>query len=490
MMTELLIVCSLIWVPVLLYQIGQRGFLILIVWLFIAPVASNVVNRPGSNPFLEISAVEEASVKPEKRGRGYITRETTIRLGELLEPNRLLFGAYLLVFGLHAFTLRRLPVPLDRTEKWMAVFSLILVASALLQSRRTAFSLRVATDAFIVPFLSYMVARRFVTTEDRLGKLMKVMGYMGFYVVLICFIERVIHPSITYRLSGPFPKRDALYIVMMVVFFAVLIDWVSSIWQDKKRVLPYGIQICVLTLVPVIVFFTWTRGIWLGFLLGIWTFAFLGRKLVMWRPKLLIIGLVLFLFPVTVLGVQELLGTEEVYSRVANIRNVYGRLATYRIMVNEMSNNPVFGIGLNNVRDLLAEEKESAYGMRSYAFSHNSYLSLGTELGAIGIIAYLVVVGSMVGAGVRIHRMGKHPQDRWRGIGVVAIMIAYLIPAAFDSTLYQAWVSHVYVFAYLGAIAGLYFQEPLDKPVIQSRQSRDSAVLTSSGVPREARNSL
>jgi len=490
MMTGLLIVCSLIWVPVLLYQIGQRGFLILIVWLFIAPVASNVVNRPQANPFLRVSTVEDAGVDRKQQGEAYIRGETTIRLGELLEPNRLLFGAYLLVFGLHAFTLRRLPVPLDRTENWMAVFSLILVASALLQSTRTAFSLRVATDAFIVPFLSYMVARRYVSTEDSLGKLIKVVGYLGFYVVLICFIERWIHPSITYRLSGPFPKRDALYIVMMVVFFAALVDWLISSSRDRKSVLPYGVQICLLASTPLIVLFTWTRGVWLGFLLGIWTFAFLGRNLVMWRRKLLILGLVLGLLPVAVVGFQQALGEEEVYSRVANIRNIYGRLATYRIMMNEMSSNPVFGIGLNNVRDLLAEEKESAYGMRSYSVSHNSYLSLGTELGAIGIVAYLVVVGSIVGTGVRIHRMGKYPQDRWRGIGVVAIMIAYLIPAAFDSTLYQTWVSHVYVFVYVGAIAGLYCQKPLEKPVIQSRQSRESAVLTPSAVAREARNSL
>ena len=480
MITEVLVACLLlIWLPILLREINQRGFLILLIWLFVAPIASNVVNRPGSNPFLEISAVEEAGVKPEKSGQGYITRETTVRMRELLEPNRLIFGAYLVVFLLTAVRIKKLAVPLDRTEKWMAVFSLLLVASALLQSRRTAFGLRVAADAFIIPFVSYGIARRLVITEDRLRKLTQGIAYMGLYVILICVIERLAHPSVTHRLSGPFDKRDGLYIVLMVVFFAVLIDWVSSISQDKERVLPYGFQIGVLTLVPVIVFFTWTRGIWLGFLLGIWTFAFLGRKLVMWRPKLLIIGLVLFLFPVTVLGVRELLGTEEVYSRVANIRNVYGRLATYRIMVNEMSNNPVFGIGLNNVRDVLAEEKESAHGMRSYAFSHNSYLALATELGAVGILVYLAVAVSLLRTGLRVFRMGRNAQDRWRGIGIIAIMVAYLIPPAFDSTLYQPWVSHIYVYVYAGGMAGVYGLEWLRRPVRANQGESGTAAYSS-----------
>jgi O-antigen ligase len=482
--TEVLVACLLlIWLPILLREINQRGFLILLIWLFVAPIASNVVNRPGSNPFLEISAVEEAGVKPEKSGQGYITRETTVRMRELLEPNRLIVGAYLVVFLLTAVRIKKLAVPLDRTEKWMAAFSLLLVASALLQSRRTAFGLRVASDAFIVPFLSYAVARRLVITEDRFRKISQVLGYMGFYVIVICFVERLVETDIMHRLSGPFDRRDALYIVMMVVFFAVLIEWIITGLRGQEGVIPYGVQICVLTLAPVAILFTWTRGPWLGFLLGIWTFAFLGRKLVMWRPKLLIIGLVLLVFPVTVLGVQELLGTEEVYSRVANIRNVYGRLATYRIMVNEMSNNPVFGIGLNNVRDLLAEEKESVYGMRSYAFSHNSYLALATELGAVGILVYLAMAVSLLRTGLRVFRMGKNAQDRWRGIAVTAIMVAYLIPPAFDSTLYQAWVSHIYVYVYAGGIAGVYGLEWLRRPV-RANQGESGTAAYSSALTR------
>jgi len=481
MMTELLIVCLLIWVPVLLYQIGQRGFVILLIWLFVAPIASNLVERPSSNPFLQISAAEEEDSKPKRRRDAYITGETTVRMRELLEPNRLIFGAYLLVFLLAALKMKKLPVPLDRTEKWMAFFSVLLVASALLQSRRTAFGLRVATDAFIVPFVAYMVARRFVTTEDRLGKLMKVMGYMGSYVVLICFIERMIHPGIIYRLSGPFDKRGALFIVIMVVFFAVFIDWVSSNSTDRKRVLPYAIQIGVLALVPVIVLFTWTRGIWLGFLLGIWSFAFLGRSMVMWRPKLLIFGLALLLLPVTVLGVQEFLGAEEVYSRVANTRTIYSRFETYRVMTGEMFRNPMFGIGLNNIRDVLFEKRHMmSSGIRSYYVSHNSYLSLLVELGVVGIVGYLGIMATIFRTGLQVFRMGKHARDRWRGIAVIAIMLAYLVPAAFDTTLYQTWVPHVYVFVYFGAIAGLYFPKPSTKATesMKPGETRASVVAT------------
>jgi len=450
--TELLIICLLIWFPVLLYQIKHRGFVILVIWLFVAPVASNVVNRPQANPFLEISA------EGKDTRTVYITGEATIRLRELLEPSRLLFGAYLVVFLLSAVKRSGRPLALDKTEKWMVVFSVVLLASALLQSRRTAFGLHVASDAFVVPFLAYGVARRLVTTEDRFRKLTQVIGWMGVYLIIISIIERLAHADIAYRLRGPFDFRDALYIAMMVVFFTVLIESVGTSSQGQKRVIPYGIQICVLSLAPVIIFLTWTRGPWLGFLLGIWTFAFLGSKLVTLRPKLLALGLLLGLLPVAFLGFQELLGVGEVYSRVANTPNIYRRFATYEVMIEEMSSNPVFGIGLNNMRDVLWEKKrqQTSYGVRAYTVSHNSYLALAGELGAMGLLAYLAILASIFRTGRRVFRMGKHPQECWRGIGVIAIMVAYLIPAAFDTTLYRPWLPPIYVFVYFGGVAGLY----------------------------------
>ena len=50
MLDMLLILCALIWIAILLHQIAHRSFAVMAVWLFIAPVASNVVNSPNHNP--------------------------------------------------------------------------------------------------------------------------------------------------------------------------------------------------------------------------------------------------------------------------------------------------------------------------------------------------------------------------------------------------------------------------------------------------------
>jgi hypothetical protein len=119
-------------------------------------------------------------------------------------------------------------LPFDRTEPWMAVFSLILVSSVFLQSNRLAFGLRITTDSFLVPFLGYYFARRLVTSEDRFHQLIRVLGCVGCYLICLSLIEFLMEPSLQYRIRGPFRHRDLLYTIVMVTFFMVLLDLLRS----------------------------------------------------------------------------------------------------------------------------------------------------------------------------------------------------------------------------------------------------------------------
>ena len=112
----------------------------------------------------------------------------------------------------------------------MGIFALSCVANVLLKSNRLAYGLRVATDAFIVPFLAYFVTRRLVTSQASLHKLIRVVCYMGSYIIVIGLIERLVRLSrLRYRLSGPFGgETNALYVTMAVVFFMALVDMVWS----------------------------------------------------------------------------------------------------------------------------------------------------------------------------------------------------------------------------------------------------------------------
>jgi O-antigen ligase len=450
MLTVLAVLTALIWLPILCYQITQRGVVVLILWLFLAPVASNLVSRPGMNPLF---GLQQHKLRSEN---AYLTAPTTITTGELLDPTRCLVLLFLVLLPLHTLLTRQRLTPLDRTEWWMGVFTLLLLASALLQSRRMAYGLRIATDAFIVPFLGYYIARRLVTTEGRFFQLTRAIGYMGGYLIVIALIERMLHPDFFYRLQGPFAHRDHLYMILLVVFAMVGLELARQrVSSQSRRAIPRSIARCVLYGVPVIILLTWTRGNWLGFLLGLWICTLLGYRLLHVSQRLRLLSLVLLLVPIVLLSLSVFIPSHVVEERLGESGTVQARFATWQLAIHEGLKQPLLGIGLNNLRDILGAAVLRMPTLRNLTAPHNCYLSILVELGVVGLFAYLMLIVSLLRTGIRLYRTGSTAQTQWRGIAILFLLTAHFIPAFFSTILYNPVVSHVYVFACIGAIAGL-----------------------------------
>jgi O-antigen ligase len=459
MLVALLIISALIWIPLLFHQIVQRGFLVLLIWLVVAPILSNLIETPGRNPLFPDPPPDEAVAQSPTRTRqtagGYFSQPATITVQELLEPTRLLFGAFFLFLLGRSLILNKRVLLLDQTETWMLIFCLIALANVILLSNRLAFSARIAIDAFVVPFVAYFTARRFVPDEARFKQFIRAMAYLGCFLTILCLIERLLHPELQHRVQGPFVGRDYLYMVVMVIFFMVAVDGLLQWFRSQPSVLPRWIHYFVGFGSPVIILLTLTRGNWAGFLAGLWIFAFLTRKLLRRRQKLVTVGLSIGLLPIILFSALELSQTELLSGRVANINTIESRLTTYKLVLEAASKNPVFGIGLNNLRDFLRMESHFVEG-RMLGTAHSSYLAILAELGIVGLIAYLSIMWSIYRAGLRIFRAEQGLKDKCWGAGVVAMLTAYLVPAFFTNIAYSPLLIHVYLFACIGAIAGRY----------------------------------
>jgi O-antigen ligase len=454
MLTILLLLCLLIWFVVFLQQIVRRGFLVLLLWLLVAPVALNIIERPGTNPFF--ASERQTQISATSISGGYFSNEATIKSKDLVEPTRILFGAFVFFALLDPLLKKKRLVTLDRTERWMIAFSVILVASVLLETRRTAFGLRIAADAFIVPFMAYFVTRRLVTHGARFRQLSFAIALTGFYLIVIALFERLLlRQGLVAVVQGPFESRDLLYIVVATTFFIALSNQLRDGGFFVKRNLVDRIQQFVMCLTPLIVLMTWRRGLWLGFIAGILMFAVLARRLVGSSRQLLFIGLMLLLVPVVAINVQTSMFQETVGARLARENTVYSRFGAWTITIQEGLKQPFFGIGLNNLRDVLVNTRTKIAGIKSETHNHNSFLAFFAELGLVGLFAYLMVVGTILFTGLILYRKGIHPHDRWLGISIIAIMAAYLVPALTGSVLHYPSVTHVYVFAYIGAVMGI-----------------------------------
>lgn len=458
MVEGLLILSLLIWLPVLFYGIARQGFALILIWLLVAPVVVRIVENPGTKPFFNTEfKKQEVKVQPGQKIGGYLSEgETTVKLKDLLEPTRILFGIFFVVFLGDAVLRRRRLGPFDATEKFAFIFSLILIASALLQSKRTAYSLRVACDAFVIPFVAYFCARRLITSENQLRQLVRVIGYLGVYLIGIGLVERLTLSGFS-RVVGPFEGRDQLYIVMAVVFFVVLVDSIrNGRSPDERRALPPFVQKFVLCFSPLIILFGWGRGNLVGLLSGIWIFVFLARRLLDSRRIMTMAGLVLLLAPIIAVGSYGLTPEEVVDARVIRSSTIYARFGAWQNIIDETAKSPVLGIGLNNLRDVLDQTRTSFLGVKSETHPHNSYMSMLAELGLFGFFVFLGIVVSIFRTGLNLYRTGSNLPDRWRGIAVIAIITAYLVSALFTNALYLTTVSHVYVYVLVGGIAGLY----------------------------------
>ncbi len=456
MLVALIIISLVIWLPLLLHQMIHRGFLVLIIWLLIAPFAANLI-AGRSNPFIppppSTDVLEEQPLsKKMQKPSTYTTAPTRITIQELLEPNRIVFGMFFLVFvGGSLVRNRRFPA-LDTTEFWMIVFVVLLLTNLIMFSNRFTSSAKVAIDAFLVPFLVYFVARRLVADEYRFKQLTRVLAYLGCFLILLGLIEFILHPP-PHRVQGPFHRRDYLYVCMMVTFFMVAIDATFHGLKHKSAVVPGWMGLFVGIGSPVIILLTLTRGNWVGFLAGVWTFAFLIRKLLTIRQKLVTIGLSIGLLPIVLLAALELSQTELLHERTTNTKNIELRLATYVLVVDVVRSNPFFGIGLNNLRDLL-------YGTqirgKTLGTAHNSYLAIAAELGLFALLAYFALMWSMFRTGLRIFNDEGDTKDRLRGVILISMLTAYLVPGLFTHIAYNAILLHLYLFVCAGVTAGRY----------------------------------
>ena len=79
MLMLLSMLCALIWFLVLFYYIERYRFSALLIWLFIGPVAANLVNNPGMNPFFPSPRPENYVERGVCDTCGYKSQETTIK---------------------------------------------------------------------------------------------------------------------------------------------------------------------------------------------------------------------------------------------------------------------------------------------------------------------------------------------------------------------------------------------------------------------------
>lgn len=288
----------------------------------------------------------------------------------------------------------------------------------------------------IVPFVMFAIAPQvFVNRRDRnilLGTLVVVGAYLALTSILEGFgaLDLVwpryiadqtlgIHQE---RARGPFLEATTNGLALFVCAVAA---WLGArTWRHRNAqvaAVVVGVACAMATVATV------TRSIWLGTLLGGAVLAIGDRRTRRWLTSALPV-----LVGAVVAGYALIPGLAETSSeRASSERPLWDRVNSNRAALSAWREQPVFGVGWGRFPDAYQDsflQAETIPLTGSQIEVHNVFLSNLTELGMVGVVLWLLVVGGAVGLAVAVR--GPHHLRLWR-LGLGAIFLQWLVVASF-----------------------------------------------------------
>lgn len=362
---------------------------------------------------------------------GEVVSGNTAGWGLPISPDRLLIPAGLVLFLLHPDCHGRV-WRVRGVHLFMVAITLWCTASILSTrsgDRRTAvFAL--VDSVGVLPFVLFSIAPVVFGNATRRHLLVLSSTILGLYIGAISCLEGIhayslVWPRYIYdptsshfgRAGGPSAQVASNGLQLMACgACAVMLALTCRGW---KRLL----GIVVSTLCAVGGFFTMTRSVWIGMLLGACV------ALVCCRParKWLAVSLVgIAVAVVAVLSVDSSM-REMVMDRVGDDRSAIDRINAASAAVSALQSRPAFGVGFNNFHNVEVDWLWQSPTLPLTATGiavHNVFLSYATELGIPGLTLWLGAVGA---AGL-LAWQGTRRRDRPFDLVVLRyVLLAYAV---------------------------------------------------------------
>lgn len=300
-------------------------------------------------------------------------------------------GALIALIGLSILGIRKIKdVRFGLVDGVMIVYLALCVCNILLLTARPTAQLIHLYDRIFVPFCMYWLIRVIRPSQIDLQRLAPVAFVIifsqGTIGILSWFAPQVLPPKWLGRLDertvGTF-GNPAVFTTTLL--FAVVI-LVQALWRDSyQKKLQVAVSFLAVAFAFFLVFFSFSRGSWLG-AIPVWLGLYILHPKLMRRLSL--VGSIA-LVPLLALGPLAQYTTfaqERLFTQTTAEGRVIGGAATFR-MIKE---KPVFGWGYRN-HELYDEQfRDRVLGLvdSKEQSSHNTYLLIAAEMGIPGLILY------------------------------------------------------------------------------------------------------
>lgn len=282
--------------------------------------------------------------------------------------------------------------------------------------------------------------------------------YADDFKKLTATFEKII-PKINWNLPGAEEgfNPNAIGGVLILIFPLCLVLFFSHFKRNKEnhlisyKVFPLIAVSVILFVTSSVLFFTQSKGSWIGLIVSIWILLFPWR----WKKWSLVL--------ILISGVAI---TSLSYNKKNSIfditkKKLPAREFKWNVGVNTISQNPLFGIGMNRFRQIPSIGYEKSH-------AHNHLLHTAAELGIPGLIAYLTI---LIGTGyicLEIWRKSNIGWMRMTTLGLGCGQLAHLIFGITDSIPLGAKVGLFFWFS-LGLIAAMHNYLMKEQVVAETR---------------------
>lgn len=382
-----------------------------------------------------------------------------------LNPSRILF---LYIFFLLYRYIRKdktTILPINKLEKNMIYFSVLCVFSYCIHlpdSGLPAFRhLNSLFSLIFYPMLAYFFAKGAAFDKTNVLKVCRCFLLMGVYLGFTALFERykiynliwpsyIIDPSVGYqfgRSRGPFVEAAAMgrFMGLTILIMMVMTTFCTG---AKKFILYNLIAISLAGL-----YFTNTRGPWLGFSFSLIVFL-IGKSSVR-HVVYFVIFLVIFVGLTGITSKIDFFGTTVFSTRKDTADN---RLVVWNTGINMGLSNPLFGVGYGNFNSEWENYFVNLDGINFDSFdgNHSTPFGIFAELGFLGLYFYLSIFTQQSFIAYKIYHRTKHKEPFFREfiLLISALNVCYLFSSLFVDTRWDPSINTA-LFLFFGILSSL-----------------------------------
>lgn len=332
----------------------------------------------------------------------------------------------------------------SKFEIFWALLAVLALLSAMMKSGEAAPAIKMAMDSFALPIIAFHLARHRFDSGNH-GRMILAAAIALALIVFAAGVYEMMSGSNLFaykgttivrdgeiRVNGPFLSDSSFAAICLILaLFLRAAPTALRVRFDRSAHFVYVCAMAAASLGVLLVLFRTVAAALVVCWIGL---EILGKNRTRANTARQAKRLAVYASLIVVALIAWYVASPAVSGRLMNPRNVYGRLATWQAAASIALENPLTGVGPMNYTSYYNEkyfvrgdEVEAFNETRAARSPHSNALWIAAELGAVGLVLYLLAHFYLIAAGYRALTRAKDTSRKVAAACLLMMVAAYWI---------------------------------------------------------------